>query len=150
MRVILAIAALAASTLLLAVAPQHKVVDTERGHLLVFPGDSLDLSLVTFTIDGDTVSRDSFFTLCRDDIRTLSVTPAPANLVEVTTRAFAMRPLLPEELPDDIEYVIDGKAVDRVTFTSLPADDIISLVMVRAARPRIEITTRASTLTTND
>lgn len=142
MRLILAIIAIAGAALLSAV-PGRQVISAEHGRLLVFPGDSLDMASVTFTIDGDTVSRDSFFTLRRPDIRSIIVTPAPANLVEVTTRRAAMCPLLPDDLPADILYIVDGDTIDREAFTAIPSADIVSMVMVRAHPPRIEITTSA-------
>lgn len=141
MRLILAVIATALAAAAIPALPSRQHLSAERGRLLVFPGDSLDMASVTFVVDGDTVSRDSFFTLRRADIHTLTVTPAPANLVEVTTHRAAARPLDAADLPDAIVYVIDGDTVGREAFTALPPDDIAAIVTVRSCPPRIEVTT---------
>lgn len=127
---------------LLVANPDIPLFDSRGGQMIVFPGDSLDLSQATFTIDGDTVDRDIFFHLDRRDIQTLTVTPAPANLIEVVTRRAAQQPLEPEELPEDIDYVVDGTIVDRAAFTAIPPRAITSMAIVKGERPRIEITTK--------
>lgn len=111
---------------------------------MVLPGDSLDLASATFTIDGDTVGRDIFFSLDRSEIATLTVTPLPANLIAVTTRAARATPLDPSQLPDDVDYIIDGNRASRETFSALPAESILSMAVVRGPRPRIEIVTTAN------
>lgn len=100
---------------------------------------------MTFTIDGDTVSREEFFKLDRGQIRTLEVTPAPANLIEVETHAAALMPLMPDSLPGEIDYVVDGVVVDRAAYTSIPPSAIVSITVVKAPRPRMIITTTKGT-----
>lgn len=111
---------------------------------MVFPGDSLDIAAATFTVDGDTVSRETFFRLDRSEIATLTVTPLPANLISITTRAANAAPLDASLLPDDVDYVIDGAASTREAFSALSPDEISSMVVVRRPRPRIEIITSAN------
>lgn len=143
--IILCLAAIAAGgTLYLFAEPEHRHFVSERGSMMVFPGDSLDLSVMTFTIDGDTVTREQFFSLDRNQIRTLTVTPAPANLIEVETMAAAMAPLEPDSLPADMDYVVDGTIVDRAAFSAIPPKSIVSIVVVKADRCRMEITTTAA------
>ena len=114
---------------------------SKGGRLVVFPADSLDLSVMTFTIDGDTVSREEFFKLDRNQIRTLEVTPAPANLIEVETHAAAMQPLQPDSLPGEIDYVVDGVVVDRAAYSSIPPSAIASITVFKGVRPRMIIPT---------
>lgn len=123
-------------------APPRNRLESPRGRLAGFPGDSIDLSVMTFTVDGDTVSREAFFNLDRTRIRTLTVIPAPANLIEVETREAALAPLPADSLPSDIVYVIDGVVADRTAYSALPASAISSVAVVRSGKPRIEITTR--------
>ena len=122
-------------------APPRNRLESPRSRLAGFPGDSIDLSVMTFTVDGDTVSREAFFNLDRNRIRTLTVIPAPANLIEVEPREAAMAPLPADSLPADIVYVIDGAVADRAAYTALPASAIASVAIVRGGKPRIEITT---------
>lgn len=138
--VFLAVASLMGAASVSADPPRPRF-ESQRGLLAGFPGDSIDLSVMTFTIDGDTVSRDAFFSLDRKSIRTLTVTPAPANLIEVETHAAAMTPLAPDDLPADIVYVINGRVADRVAYTRLKPSEIASVAIVKGAPPRIEVTT---------
>lgn len=135
------LAAIAAGATLIFALPQRPLFSSERGAMMVFPGDSLDLAQMTFVVDGDTVTREQFFRLDRKEIRTLTVTPEPANLIEVVTRRAAMQPLEPDSLPADVDYIVDGTIVDRAAFSDIPADAISSLVVVKGPRCRIEVTT---------
>lgn len=136
-------AVMAAGAIFASDNPDRSFNDTKL--LAGFPADSIDLSVMTFTIDGDTVSREEFFRLHRSEIRTLAVIPAPANLVEVETYAAAMTPLQPDSLPADIDYEVDGKIVDRAAFSAVPSSAIRSLAIVKGGRPRIIIVTKANT-----
>ncbi|MDE7236428.1 MAG: hypothetical protein K2N66_01230 [Paramuribaculum sp.] len=135
------ISAIAAGATIILALPQRPLFSSERGAMMVFPGDSLELAEMTFMIDGDTVTREQFFKLDRKDIRSLIVTPEPANLIEVVTRRAAIQPLEPDSLPDDVDYIVDGTIVDRTAFTDIPANAISSLVVVKGPRCRIEVTT---------
>ncbi|MDE7151496.1 MAG: hypothetical protein K2O27_04455, partial [Candidatus Amulumruptor sp.] len=59
------IAAIAAGATLILALPQRPLFSSERGAMMVFPGDSLELAEMTFMIDGDTVTREQFFKLDR-------------------------------------------------------------------------------------
>lgn len=143
---ILAALGLTAAAIVLTAAPRHprNPFVSQGGRLMVFPGDSLDIAAATFTIDGDTVSRETFFRLDCSGIATLTVTPLPANLIAVTTRAAHAAPLDASLLPDDVVYVIDGAASTREAFSALSPEEISSMVVVRGPRPRIEIITTAN------
>ena len=141
-----------ASAIALTASPRHPrhPFASQGGRLMVFPGDSLDLAAATFTIDGDTVSRETFYALDRSEIATLTVTPLPANLIAVTTRAAQAAPLDAAMLPDDVDYVIDGVQATREAFTALAPEAISSMAVVRGPRPRIEIITTANPSTPRD
>lgn len=134
----------AASAAPLAADPPHHVYTSERANMMVFPADSLDLSIMTFTVDGDTVSRQEFIDLDPCNIRRLTVIPAPANLIEVETRTAAMKPLSPEDLPSDILYIIDGLVADREAFTALPSEVIRAIAVVKGPRPALVVTTKTA------
>lgn len=130
--------------------PERPLFTAERGRMIVFPGDSLNLSEMTFTVDGDTVTREQFFSLDRRMIRSLIVTPAPANLIEVETRRAAMMPLEPDSLPADMDYIVDGTIVDRAAFSSVPSESIVSIAIFKGERPRMEVTTKRAPKRTNE
>ncbi|MCM1029119.1 MAG: hypothetical protein NC342_05235 [Pseudoflavonifractor sp.] len=142
---ILAAIILAATAIAGTFARHHRRIFTSQGgNMIVFPGDSLDLAAATFTIDGDTVCRDTFFMLDRSEIRSLTVTRSPANLIEVVTERAATRALDPSELPEEVDITVDGTQVDRAAFTAIPPEAILSMTIIKGLRPRIEVTTTAA------
>lgn len=125
-------------------APGSPSFVSHGGRMMVFPADSLDLSSMTFVIDGDTVSRDCFMKLDRMAIRTLTVIPSPANLIEVETRGAALEPLPADTLPGEIVYAVDGKVVDRRVFDRVSPAAIRSLTVRKGSPLRMEIVTIAA------
>lgn len=123
----------------------NRIFATEGGRMIVFPGDSIDLSTLTFIVDGDTVSRSVFTAIDTERIHSLTITKGPANCIEIVTTEAHSRPLSVEEMPVSVTYEIDGLEVDRSKVRSLPVDSISAIRVVRGPRPRLVITTDSTT-----
>lgn len=119
----------------------NRIFATEGGRMIVFPGDSIDLSTLTFIVDGDTVSRSTFTAIDPAEIHSLTITKGPANCIEMVTTEAHQSPLGADEMPVSVTYEVDGVEVDRSAVRTLPVDSISRIQVVRGPRPRLIIST---------
>ncbi len=139
----LAIAMLLGVSVILSASPRgSRMFMTDGGNMMVFPGDSLDISAMTFMIDGDTVSREAFTAVNVNNIYSITVTKGPANCIELVTLRSMQTPLDPDTLSSrQITMTLNGVEVGADVLSSLPADSVRKVVVVKGRNPAIMIST---------
>lgn len=138
-----------ASSLLISAMPKGgRMFVSEGGSMIVFPGDSVDISAMTFIVDGDTVDRNSFTAIDPENIHSLTVTKSPANCIEVVTVKANETPLPGDTISDIVTTMVDGVAVDPEVLRTLPSDSVRKVTLVKGPRPVVMVSTRHDTTST--